>query len=94
MTSSLRKRSRRFFLMPASLATFGAIALGSIFFNPELEASQLKFQDCDECPEMIVIPPGSFQMGFDGGEPERYGRAETVNDWLFNAVIGNYGGGR
>ena len=22
-----------------------------------------KFSDCDECPEMVVIPPGSFTMG-------------------------------
>ena len=21
------------------------------------------FQDCDECPKMVVVPPGSFTMG-------------------------------
>ena len=30
------------------------------------------FSDCPGCPEMIVVPPGEFQMGFEGGEPERY----------------------
>lgn len=30
------------------------------------------FKDCDDCPGLVVIPPGSFQMGHDGGEPERY----------------------
>lgn len=25
------------------------------------------FQDCADCPEMVVIPPGRFVMGFDGG---------------------------
>ncbi len=27
---------------------------------------------CEDCPEMVVIPPGTFMMGFDGGEPDRY----------------------
>ncbi len=30
------------------------------------------FRDCPDCPEMVVVPPGRFAMGFDGGEPERY----------------------
>ncbi len=25
------------------------------------------FKDCPECPEMVVIPPGSFDMGSDNG---------------------------
>ncbi len=31
-----------------------------------------KFSDCPGCPSMVVVPPGKFTMGFDGGEPERY----------------------
>ena len=30
------------------------------------------FQDCRDCPAMVVIPPGRFTMGVDGGEPQRY----------------------
>ena len=30
------------------------------------------FSDCPDCPQMVVVPPGKFRMGFDGGEPERY----------------------
>jgi formylglycine-generating enzyme required for sulfatase activity len=29
------------------------------------------FQDCRICPVMVVVPPGGFRMGFDGGEPGR-----------------------
>lgn len=25
------------------------------------------FQDCADCPEMVVVPPGNFVMGYDGG---------------------------
>jgi formylglycine-generating enzyme required for sulfatase activity len=28
-------------------------------------ASGARFRDCPDCPEMIVIPPGSFMMGMD-----------------------------
>ncbi|MFK7958296.1 MAG: formylglycine-generating enzyme family protein [Lysobacterales bacterium] len=30
------------------------------------------FKECDQCPPMVVIPKGTFLMGFDGGEDERY----------------------
>jgi formylglycine-generating enzyme required for sulfatase activity len=29
------------------------------------------FRDCDQCPEMVVIPPGSFQMGSPASEAGR-----------------------
>ena len=29
------------------------------------------FKDCDDCPEMVVIPPGSFTMGSPAGEEGR-----------------------
>ena len=29
------------------------------------------FKDCRNCPEMVVIPPGSFMMGSPADEPER-----------------------
>lgn len=30
------------------------------------------FQDCETCPQLVVVPPGYFEMGFDGGEEGRY----------------------
>jgi clan AA aspartic protease (TIGR02281 family) len=35
------------------------------------------FKDCFTCPEMVVIPSGSFTMGSPGDEPER--RSDEVN---------------
>src|SRR5215471_1861164 len=30
------------------------------------------FKDCSNCPEMVVVPAGSFTMGSPAGEPGRY----------------------
>jgi formylglycine-generating enzyme required for sulfatase activity len=30
------------------------------------------FKDCPDCPEMVVVPPGQFTMGAEGGEKDRY----------------------
>jgi formylglycine-generating enzyme required for sulfatase activity len=30
-----------------------------------------RFRECDACPEMVTIPPGSFRMGSPGSERER-----------------------
>ena len=55
-----------------------ALAFFSLHFGLHAFAADVSldsgavFQDCAECPEMVVVPPGSFTMGFDGGEEERY----------------------
>jgi len=33
--------------------------------------SQASFKDCSDCPEMIVIPAGTFRMGSPAGEKGR-----------------------
>jgi formylglycine-generating enzyme required for sulfatase activity len=35
------------------------------------------FKDCEVCPELIVIPAGTFVMGVPRGEEERHGVAEV-----------------
>jgi len=30
------------------------------------------FKECRDCPEMVVVPPGRFMMGREGGEKDRY----------------------
>ena len=36
------------------------------------------FKDCPECPEMVVVPAGSFTTGSPANEPERgYGEEEV-----------------
>jgi formylglycine-generating enzyme required for sulfatase activity len=35
-----------------------------------------RFKDCPDCPEMVVVPAGSYIMGSPAGEPERAGERE------------------
>ncbi len=53
------------------LLAFGAaLCLGNVVLGADLNAGAT-FQDCDECPEMVVIIPGQFIMGSPDTEPER-----------------------
>jgi len=60
------------------IAAASALAIMSLGFGYTASAAQVSinpgavFQDCADCPEMVVVPPGSFKMGFDGGEEGRY----------------------
>jgi formylglycine-generating enzyme required for sulfatase activity/class 3 adenylate cyclase len=38
------------------------------------------FRDCPKCPEMVVIPAGSFQMGAAAGEDARYEKPANEAD--------------
>lgn len=35
-------------------------------------ALQASFRDCADCPEMLAIPPGSFEMGSNNGSADEY----------------------
>src|ERR1700691_1977143 len=52
-------------IFPRFFLTFliGAVAaVGCALLVGQLRPGT-KFSDCDGCPEMIVVPPGSFTMG-------------------------------
>src|SRR3972149_3067070 len=52
---------------PSILATRPAAAPGSLASM----GRGTTFRDCDGCPEMVVIPAGSFMMGSPASEPNR-----------------------
>lgn len=64
-----------------ALGIFIGAALTALMHAPAA-AQELKpgdtFKDCDECPEMVVVPPGLFIMGLGGTSPKE-GPAHRVN---------------
>ena len=56
-------------ILVAVLVTLGSAACVSA---PELEAGRT-FRDCDDCPEMVVVPAGSVVIGSPASEPHRNG---------------------
>jgi formylglycine-generating enzyme required for sulfatase activity len=48
------------------------------------EPAPISFQDCSDCPKMVVVPPGSFLMGSTSDETERDTAAVPVKTSVFN----------
>src|SRR5262245_42177149 len=43
--------------------------------TPDIEQALIpkdSFKECDVCPEMVVVPKGSFMMGTPADEPDRF----------------------
>ncbi|MGO9486798.1 MAG: caspase family protein, partial [Rhodomicrobium sp.] len=59
--------------VPAELACDGLlVAVAHSNTRPCIRAGSGKsFQDCPDCPEMVIAPAGSFTMGSPASEPER-----------------------
>ncbi len=45
------------------------------------------FKDCAECPEMIVVPGGSFTMGSPENEPQRENSKAGIGSPLHQVTI-------
>jgi formylglycine-generating enzyme required for sulfatase activity len=59
---------------PASFPRQFFAAKGVQPLTPEVEQSLNpadSFKECDACPEMVMVPKGSFTMGTPASEPQR-----------------------
>jgi formylglycine-generating enzyme required for sulfatase activity len=55
--------------------------------TPEIEQALLpkdSFKECDVCPEMVVVPKGSFMMGTPADEPDRFKGEDPVHRVRFS----------
>ena len=70
----------RIFLLTSALVAMSAEAKDVILHYNELAPLE-SFQECKECPEMIIVPSGSFMMGAMKGESrnpfDAYGKNPT-----------------
>lgn len=53
--------------------SLGTFALALMSLSAQAQTPGTEFKDCEFCPEMVVIPPGTFQMGSEHIEPMRGG---------------------
>jgi formylglycine-generating enzyme required for sulfatase activity len=56
----------RIFIVIASL-----ILTASSYQSAQTKKAGQTFKECRNCPEMVVVPPGSFMMGSPADEPDR-----------------------
>ena len=66
----------------ANLSTAPSIADGGAPPEPP-EPPGSRFRDCPECPEMVVVPAGSFLMGSPESEEDRWDREGPVHRVAF-----------
>jgi formylglycine-generating enzyme required for sulfatase activity len=52
------------------LASCASIAQAANSYPVSLP-TKASFRDCADCPELVVVAPGKFTMGFNGGEEDR-----------------------
>ena len=75
-------------------APWRIIAAFAIFTAQAHEPGDI-IKDCDVCPEVVVVPPGSFRMGWDGAEPVREGEIRRYEGPERRVTIKRaYGAGR
>lgn len=69
MSSVLRLFGSAPLLVPLAALVLAAIDIANA--ADDLRPGRV-FKDCRDCPEMVVVPPGTFAMGRDDGEQDRY----------------------
>jgi len=63
------KKTASIYTVP--LAAVILLAPNWVNADAEKQAAGTVFQDCDSCPEMVVVHPGTFMMGDDKSRPTR-----------------------
>jgi len=76
---------KRFKTMSICVATAGALTVAALMPIAAFGQSDGRvFRDCDICPEMVVVPGGTFLMGSSEAERSWAIQAGSRADWLEN----------
>lgn len=59
---------------------YGLLSLVTLFAVAQSRDPGTSFQECRNCPEMVVVPPGSFLMGSPEDEADR--RENELQHWV------------
>jgi formylglycine-generating enzyme required for sulfatase activity len=65
--------------MRVSILIAIVIVLVALASGASAQAPGTSFRDCADCPEMVVVPAGTFTMGVPAGEEEREGLPERFS---------------
>ena len=68
---------------PGTAASGKPLSADLLAGSPRSGASGQTFRDCPECPEMVVVPSGSFEMGSPGSEKDRWRHEGPVHRVTF-----------
>ncbi len=96
------KGARKAYQQSLTIVPTGDLALRNREFLEQLKLRGKVFSDCPDCPKMVVIPAGSFDMGTKSGgyddelpvhrvtfsQPFAMGRTE-VTQGLWKSIMGN-----
>jgi formylglycine-generating enzyme required for sulfatase activity len=84
-------RGGTFLVFLAALFAAGIHAAVAASLNSASPAPGIKFRECRDCPEMIVIPPGSFLMGSptreEGRDPDEGPQHQVTLPYAFAVAI-------
>ncbi|SLN15219.1 formylglycine-generating enzyme family protein [Ruegeria meonggei] len=65
------------------LSTFASVVHADYVLSDSTEVEPLEmFQECGDCPEMIVLPLGEFLMGGPPGESKQNVKFDEAGNWI------------
>ena len=62
------------------LGAIGVLAAAPAQSPPDLGSAGRVFRDCADCPEMVVVPPGTFRMGAESNDEEGRSSERPVHE--------------
>ena len=89
-TEVRREETGWFALLAAAAMLFASLQGGCKAVPVRTPPAGKVFRDCPHCPEMVVLPPGRFVMGEDGGERDRFEGPKRMVTINYSFAVGRF----